>query len=863
MPQAPTRQVEDRLTAEYASFRSALLVDVEYDLDLNLDEGPEVFSGVATLRFRMSGPGAALTVDFSDGVVDAVNVNGKAVEVDYNGSFLTLPSTALAEGTNEVRIAYRHRYSRSGQGLHRFVDPQDSRVYLHSHFEPYDANRLFPCFDQPDLKAFYRLTVTAPASWRVVSAAAAERTEPTGDASRWTFPRIGPISTYIFPLHAGDYRVWESDADGIPLRLFARQSLAEHVVPEHWFRLTQQGFAFFQDWFDMPYPYGKYDQLIVPEFNIGGMENVAAITYSENFVKRGGYTRDDRERMANVLLHEMSHMWFGDLVTPAWWDGLWLKEAFATYMAYLAQAEATEFNDAWHMFYAASKQRAYDADQLVTTHPIQVPVGDTHYAFSNFDRITYQKGASVLTQLSHYVGGDAFRGGVRDYLKRHAGGVTRLDDFISALEDASDRDLTHWVREWLDRAGLNSLEVKFTCNGDTIGPLTLEQRAPQDHPVLRTHRLQLGLYRIGDDGEFQATIMPVLARGERTTVEAATGTACPTLVYPNHGDWGFVRVDLDPATLDSLETALPKVPDPLLKSMFLQSYWDMARDARLGLYEYVDLALAMAAEESSERILLQLTASLREAMRYLRSLPGDTDPDRHETARRIETFAAEFMIASPRGSDRQKLWIDTFFAVAFSDDGAQGVRQMLVSPESAGLPPLDRDRRWRAVIALSGLGAPDADEFRQRELASDPSDNGRRLSIAAEAAWPGEENKRRWLDRVRDTGADLSLARRRAIMAALFPLDQYAVAASLAPDILASLPRVGADHEDAFLLSYGELIPKLCRPESVQQLAEAIERYQDLNPILLRALRVAHQEDSRCVEIARLAARHRKTRHAG
>ncbi len=853
MPQAPTRHAENRLTAEYAAYRSARLTDVEYELDFDLVAGPELFSGVATLVFSLSGADAPLTVDFADGAIDSVTANGNAVEVNYNGSFLTLPSRALAEGRNEVRIGFRHPYSRSGQGLHRFVDPEDSRVYLHSHFEPYDANRLFPCFDQPDLKAFYTLQVTAPASWQVVSATAAKRIESAGDEARWTFPRIGPISTYIFPLHAGDYHVWEAEADGIPLRLFARQSLAEHVAPEDWFRLTQQGFAFFQDWFDMPYPYGKYDQLIVPEFNIGGMENVAAVTYSENFVKRGGYTRDERERMANVLLHEMSHMWFGDLVTPAWWDGLWLKEAFATYMAYLAQAEATEFEDAWHMFYAASKQRAYDADQLVTTHPIQLPVGDTHYAFSNFDRITYQKGASVLTQLSHYVGSEAFRQGVRAYLRRHAGGVTRLDDFIAALEDASGRDLTHWVREWLDRAGLNSLAVDFSCKGETIGEISLLQSAPPDHPVLRTHSLQLGLYQLGEGDKFQANIMPVLVRGQRTTVEATMGTPCPTLVYPNHGDWGFVKVNLDPATLDALRTALPQVPDPLLRSMFLQSYWDMVRDARLGLYQYVDLALAVAAGETSERILLQLAASLREAMRYLRAMPDGADPERQTTARRIEAFAAEGVVTATSGSDLQKLWIDTFLAVAFSHDGAQGIRQMLLSPASIGVPPLDRDRRWRAVIALNGLGAKDADDLRQRELASDPSENGRRLSMAAEAAWPSLESKRRWLERIRDTAADLSLARRRAIMANLFPIDQYALSASLAPDILDSLPRVGADHEDAFLLSYGDLIPKLCRPDNVERLADAIERYRDLNPILLRALRVAHQEDARCVEIARLA----------
>jgi len=858
MLKSVTRPAENRLTADYAQYRSARLARVEYDLDVSLDDGPESFSGVAIIRFDLTGADDSLSIDFTEGTVASLSVNGRELDPDYNHSYITLPAFALRDGPNEVRIVYRHHYSRSGQGLHRFVDSEDSRVYLHTHFEPYDANRLFPCFDQPDLKAFYTLRVTAPASWQVISAASAPRVEEADGQKRWHFPRIGPISTYIFPLHAGEYHVWESDADGIPLRLFARHTLAPYVVPEEWFRLTQQGFRFFQDWFDMPYPYGKYDQLVVPEFNIGGMENVAAVTYSEKFIRRGEYTRENKERMANVLLHEMSHMWFGDLVTPAWWDGLWLKEAFATYMAFLAQAEATEYGDAWHMFYAESKQRAYEADQLVTTHPIEVPVEDTHNAFVNFDRITYQKGASVLTQLSHYLGHDAFRQGVRSYLARHAGGATRLQDLISALETASGRDLAHWVNEWLERAGLNGLEVELNCQDGAIDTLLLRQTAPNDHPTLRTHRLQLGLYRLGENREaFQSAVIPVLARGDVTPVEAARGSFCPDLIYPNHDDWGYLKVRLDKGTREALAQSLPRVPDPLLRSMFLQSFWDMVRDARLSLYEYVDLALALASSEDADRLLLQITATFDEAMHYLWMWPPDADPERQAAARRIETFVGERIGTCQPDSDRQKLWIDTFLAVAHSPEAIERILAWLRPASSPGDIRLDQDRRWNAVIRLSALGAEDAEELRQRELEADPSDNGRRQSLAAEAARPGEANKRLWLERLRDPEADLSLARRRALMGALFPSVQYAQQAALAGDILDSLPAVGRSHEDAFLLSYGALIPRLCREDGVARLADAVRRYADINPILLRALRIAHQEDVRCLSMAALsAARH-------
>lgn len=855
MLQTEIRPAEHRLTADYAQHRSDRLSEVEYELELDLDRGPRAFTGVAVIRFRLRDADAPISVDFADGSLDGVNINGEDLDADYNGIFLTLPARALKAGVNVVRIDYGHPYSRSGQGLHRFVDPEDSRVYLHTHFEPYDANRLFPCFDQPDLKAFYTLRVTAPAAWQVISATAPESIEEAGRQRRWSFPRVGPISTYIFPLHAGEYRVWESEADGIPLRLFARQTLAEHVVPEDWFRLTRQGFAFFQAWFDMPYPYGKYDQLIVPEFNIGGMENVAAVTYSERFVRRGSYTRDDMERLANVLLHEMSHMWFGDLVTPAWWDGLWLKEAFATYMAFLAQSEATQFDDAWHMFYTESKQRAYEADQRVTTHPIEVPVDDTHNAFANFDRITYQKGASVLTQLSHYVGRRAFRDGAREYLRRHAGGATRLRDFIQALETSAGRDLAHWVREWLERAGLNTVEAGIECVDGVIDKLYLRQTAPPDHRVLRGHRLQLGLYRLvgDDDGAFESTIIPVTVRGERTEVTAARGGSCPTLVYPNHDDWAFIKVSLDDATVAALRRSLPAVPDPFLRSMFLQSFWDMTRDARLDLFDYVDMALEFASGEPSDRILRQLSASMTEAMGYLWKLPVDSDPGRETAARRIEAFVRGQIDRSPPGSDRQMLWIDTFLGVAHSGQGVQRIRRLLGEPGGEAGPRLDQDRRWNAIVSLHALGADDADALRRRELEVDASDNARRMSMAAQAAWPCDDSKRSWLDRVRDPAADLSLARRRVVMANIFPPYQYDLHGTFAGDILDSLPEVGHRHEDAFLLSYGDLIPRLCRPESVTRLADAIDSHAEINPILFRALRIAHQEDARCLEIARLA----------
>jgi len=852
MPETMTRVPESRLTHDYAKFRSQRISNIRYDLRLSLEDSDELFSGEVIAVFDLTSADQPISLDFADGSVETIAVNGVDIAVDYNQSFVTIPAAALRAGQNTVHVVFMHQYSHSGQGLHRFVDPEDGRVYLHTHFEPYDANRLFPCFDQPDLRASYRLQVRAPAHWQVVSAARESETSLDDDLRTWYFPETQPFSTYIFPLHAGDYEVWEDNAGDIPLRLFARQSLAPHVRPDDWFKLTRQGLDFFQEYFDQPYPYGKYDQLIVPEFNIGGMENVGAVTYTENFIRRGEYTREDMERLANTLLHELSHMWFGDLVTPAWWDGLWLKEAFATYMGYLAQAEATDYSDAWHLFFMNAKRRAYVADQLVTTHPIQVDVDDTHYAVNNFDDITYRKGASVLTQLSHFVGEQAFRDGSRIYLKRFANGTTELSDFIAALEEASGLSLTSWVDTWLMTAGLNTVTTEMTCTGGTIDSLTLVQSAPADYPVLRDHRLLLTLFDSSDNSETPGeNVIPVTLSGERTPIDAAVGAVCPDVIYPNFMDWGFVKVQLDATTLSRIGHVLPIVEDPLLRSMLWQSLWDMVRDATLSLDAYLDVVLKALPGETNEKVAAQVAETLATSLGYFWQQPPETASYLETFGPRLEQLAWQEAEQASPGSDFQTLWLDTFRRLSHTGDALQRLRQQLTGEAPLPVGPLDQDRRWLVVARLNSFGIADAVQIAKSELENDPSDTGTQMFIATQAAAPSIENKTRWLDAVRDSESNLSLKRRRSIMDWLFPEYQWQERAALAENILSSLEQVGQTHEDAFLTSYGGLIPRLCREDNVSRLAQTQEAHPDLHPILMKRLRIALQEDQRCLAISR------------
>ncbi|TPW20554.1 MAG: aminopeptidase N, partial [Elusimicrobia bacterium] len=405
VPARAERPAVKGLSREEAAARAARVSDAAYRLQFVVGFDEKEFTGVTDISFNLKGAPAPLTVDFGEGLPRKVTANGADTAFDYNGHFLTLPPSALRKGANTVRIEYSHPYSATGSGLYRFKDPADGLVYLYSDFEPFDANLMFPCFDQPDIKAGYAVEVTAPEDWLVVSAARPERVLPAGPgARRWVFPMTKPFSTYVFSLHAGPYMEWRDDFQGLPLGLYARRSLARFVDAEEWFTVTKQGMGFFNRYFDFPYPFGKYDQVLVPDFNSGAMENVGAVTFSERNAPRSRPTPAERLDRADVILHEMAHMWFGDLVTMAWWDDLWLNESFASYMSAVAVDAATEFRDAWLDFNLGTKQWAYWEDQLVTTHPIEAVVPDTEVAFANFDGITYGKGASTLKQLAVLLG---------------------------------------------------------------------------------------------------------------------------------------------------------------------------------------------------------------------------------------------------------------------------------------------------------------------------------------------------------------------------------------------------------------------------------------------------------------------------
>ena len=547
------------LTRDEAATRSALITVASYQVDLDLTGSDTTFSSVSVVRFGCATPGSSTFINLTAPAVREITLNDTPVSLDaFDGDRITL--TGLA-ANNVLRVAADCAYSRSGEGLHRFTDPADGRVYLYSDLETFDAHRVYACFDQPDMKASYELAVTARADWLVVSNMAPESTIPAGSAPdggalRWHFPPTPVMPTYITAVAAGPYHVVRDEHDGIPLGVYCRRSLAEYLDADEILEVTRQGFDFYHHSFGIKYPFGKYDQLFVPEFKEGAMENAGCVTFVEAYIFRSRVTDFAREARAETILHEMAHMWFGNLVTMRWWDDLWLNESFATWAGTLAQAEATRWTSAWTTFAQLYKAWAYRQDQLPSTHPIAADIPDIAAVEVNFDGITYAKGASVLKQLVAYVGRENFLDGVRKYFAAHAWGNATLADLLAALEQTSGRDLAAWSAEWLQTAGVNTLRPSYSLDADgRFTEFTVEQEASATHPVLRSHRIAIGLYdrTPGDEARLvRRQRVEIDVAGPRTAVPELVGQPRPNLVLVNDDDLTYAKIRLDEHSLRTL-----------------------------------------------------------------------------------------------------------------------------------------------------------------------------------------------------------------------------------------------------------------------------------------------------------------------
>lgn len=848
---ATTRKAVDALDHRTALSRSARVSDVEYDLAIDISGVGKWFSGEVTIRFKLTAASSDLTIDFGGGTVHRMLVNGSPVNVDYNGFFLSLPAETLRRGANSVSIEFEHLYGEDGTGMHRFVDPDDGLHYLYTYLWPYYANRLFPVFDQPNLKARISLNVRAPENWTVVSTGTASTEPAGGGVVLWRFDTTPRMSTYVFSLHAGPYKIWEADAAGIPIRLMARRSLAEHVAVDEWLEVTRRGLDYYSQYFGIPYPFEKYDQLIVPDFNIGAMENIAAVTFAERYVQRQQSDRGEREGRSSVILHEMAHMWFGNLVTHDWWNGLWLNESFATQMAAMASVSTTEFKDTWHGFFSNAKPRAYGRDSLVTTHPIEVPVPSTADFFSVFDAITYQKGSSVLKQLSHYVGAENYRRGVSAYLQEHSYGTTELADFIGHQAKSSGINLDEWSNEWLFKRGFNTLSASADCVDGSLQALTITQTAPEEHPYLRRHQVDVALYHLDDDDHLIAgDVFSVEITGEETAVDVPDGTSCPVLINPNHADWTYARIILDEQSTAAVEKYLQDIPEALARSIFLAALFDRALAGEMPLAEYIAHAAGLAESEQNIRVQQQISSSIVAAVRLMQRLRPETDKSLVTLLPALEEQALKHA-AEATTIDLKRNWFNTYTGVVSTATGLATVRQLLDgTTEIPGLP-ISPDLRWRLLTILSGNGAANIAAMVAAEQNADVSDYGLKRALGANAAIPDLTVKTKWLAELVNPETLTGLARQRAVMAELFPPNQTMLQLELLDQVLDALPKLSETSDPYFMSSYvSTLLTPMCVPESTARMQAFLdEQAQHLNSTALRFLREAHQTDSECLAL--------------
>ena len=822
----------ENLTRAEAVERASLVTAQSYEIELDLTGGAETFRSRTIARFSAT-PGASTFIDAITAAVHSVVLNGVALDpaAVADGTRIAL---ADLQAENVLEVVADARYSTSGEGLHRFVDPVDGEVYLYSQFEVPDSRRVFAVFEQPDEKATFAFTVTAPATWQVVSnqpSPAPVAGEADGTAV-WRFAPTPRISSYITAIVAGPYQVWRSELtsrDGrvIPLGVFARASLAEHVDADEIFDITRRGFAYFEEKFERAYPFEKYDQLFVPEFNAGAMENAGCVTFTETYVFRSKVTDAVRERRVVTILHELAHMWFGDLVTMKWWNDLWLNESFAEWASTIATAEATEWTEAWTTFQAMEKTWAYRQDQLPSTHPISARIDDLEDVQVNVDGITYAKGGSVLKQLAAWVGVDAFFAGVAAYFRAHEWGNTELADLLAELSTTSGRDLSGWSAQWLETAGVNTLRPELEVDADgAITSFAVRQEAPAEHPHLRAHRLAIGFYELqdGDLGEerlVRTHRVELDVAGERTEVAELVGLRRPALILVNDDDLAYAKIRLDAESLETAIAHLSKIADPLARALVWGAAWDATRDAETSGSDYISLVLGnIAAETESTTVRTTLSQLLTVARIYV-------DPARRtETIALVGTALWELAKAAAPGSDQQFQFVKFFAAIASTHDHVVALRELLDGSVVLDGLPIDTDLRWELLEGLVIAGAAGESQIAS-ELERDGTAKGQQAAARLRAAIPTEEAKRAAFDALAESDA-LSNEIQRSVTMGFQHVNDPDVLAAIVGPYFEALERIWTSR--SYKLAEFFVVGLYPTPLASEALAAATRAWLDANP---------------------------------
>jgi len=846
--------------------RANSLENVRYELEFKFVEDLLDFSGQAKINFSLKLKPETLALDFRGSKVSSLTINGNPALAPLSDNQIPLPVDQLKIGENEVIVEYQSSYTVFGGGLHRFSDPEDQRVYLHSDFEPFSANKVFPCFDQPDLKATFDLKVEAPKEWLIASAAPEKKIkavapqpvkggeEELPETRIWEFQKTAPISTYLFSIVAGPYMVWNSTAGDIPLRLYSRRSLSRYVEPSEWFRITKAGLKFYQKFFGITYPFKKLDLVIAPDFvGFSAMENVAAITFAERFAPRTTMVRQARRERAGVILHEVAHQWFGDLVTPRWWNDLWLNESFATYMGTLALAEATEFTEAWHGLYGV-KQGTYLEDEEATTHPISAHVQSTSDVAVLFDHITYVKGAAAIKQLSFFIGVEKFKQGVQAYLKDHALKNAELKDFIEALEKSSGMPLQEWARLWLSTSGVNHLEAQTDCMDGKITHWSIKQTDLKTPPTLRPQRVLISLFGLHPKTNkpqlLQKTEVSII--GPEAELPELTGKTCPAFTLINEQDQDYAQINWNDISILFIREHAAQFDDPFVRKMLYQTLWSEVLTSRLSVLEYLKTAELILNHEKEEELIQPILGTLVQSLDYLTN--DESDILRTDAAEKIEHTLRSLLRHAKPGGDLQKIYWDTFVDIARSSETLDELAESIEQGRSFTGFALDIDRKWKVIQQICTYDPAMCEPLREDLLKKDTSHAGLLHAISAEVSQPLLEIKEQWFNELISPSMTRKMEEYNAAMSGFFKRDQDSFKKHFQDRYFRLLPKISQSKSTEFVTLFAKLMaPTTCDEKSIDRLEAFINSSPELSPAALQSLKKTRQDRQRCLSIRKTA----------
>ncbi|MDG1819925.1 MAG: aminopeptidase N [Porticoccaceae bacterium] len=866
------RPAERGLNQASAELRKQQVSNPSYQIHLRLNAQGTDFSGSNILDFDFKPQGSDLTIDFTNGSINQISINGKVSDYQYNGFFISIAEQQLVAGNNRIEINYSHPYSKDGAGLYYFKDPIDDRVYTYSDLEPYDANRIFPIFDQPNLKAKFTLSVDAPATWQVISANRETSITKNADRAVWQFPPTLPISSYIMPVHAGNYASFDlGDYQGIALRLFSRQSNAQYVPVEEWNAATRHGFAFFNDFFGIDYPFGKYDQIAVPDFNSGAMENVGAVTFSDRYCCiPGSRSIGEKSFLTNAILHEQAHMWFGNLVTMDWWDDIWLNESFAEIASYFALESYENFDQPWLEFLLQRKTWGYRDDEYITSHPIKGEIKHTDLVMASIDGITYAKGGSVLRQLRYYIGEDIFRSGLQSYMKKYAYQNTRfqdlLDELAHAAADNKTVNINQWADQWIKTIGVNRVSSELQCSNGQVESLHLIQSGSHNSALLRTHKLQVGLYPLKDQKLQQPTILPVTIEGKRTPVEAATGQPCPALVLPNIGDYAYIKVNLDTQTRDTLAKHLSGIDDPVASALFWLALWDGAMDGEYPVTEHSQIALKHVRLETNNQMIDEIANSLANTHRWIERMndQGQFDQLLAKLSSQIVELADQRLSLieqsskqptnnqqpSGLGGDEFQIWFDLYKSAIHLPEQLQTAALWLENNRAFSWP-LDQRSRWSILSILASNYYPNIEKIIETELASYSSARGKLRYLSVKTKIADKNQKLNIIQQVLDSNSDKSLANRKAMAGTLFDIRDRQTTREQTELVVQRLINEDSSLDPRirdYLASRVVGSAYLCSEQWNQFVDNYLNSSKQLNQLLVNGLRESQQNNNRCIK---------------